>query len=192
MEGSQLDKILKKDPVLMHVYDGIYCSDNLRYPLIKNKLWVINTAKSTDDKGIHWLLIHTLKPDYVEFLCSSKSNYKDFPHITKCIETYSKNIYTFSHRTQETWSTSCATHVLFYSFCVSRFIFGREILKRYFMPYIRKKCLFKAEIFVAECTQQLYGLKDGLTQGLILDLDFLGEQIIDEQKKRKKRNQRKK
>ena len=190
MQGIQIDKILKRDPVIGPIYGGIWCQDTLKYPLTENTLWVLNTALSSDSLGEHWLVIHTLSENSVEYLCSSKTSYKNFPHVAKCIEGYNKTIYSFSHATQTTWSTSCGTHVLFNSFCVSRKIFGKEILKKFFLPYIKKRTLYKAEIFVAEVTQQLFNLRNGLTQKLILDLKFLKQQIKHKKKRVKERRKK--
>lgn len=190
MDGATLEKLLKLDILVGAKFGGLYCSDQLEYPLKPDKIYVINESPSTHPLGTHWQCIHTCRPRYVEFLCSADARYQDLPHVKKCLEHYSDNIYSFPRRVQVEWSSSCALFVLWHAWCVSRRMYGPDIVERFYTPVLPASDLYKQDIMVSCLVETLFHLPKGQSQQLILDVDFLGEQLRHEEKKRRRQRQR--
>lgn len=188
MDGATLEKLLKSDNLVLAKFGGLYCSDNLEYPLRPDKIYVINESPSTHPLGTHWQLIHTCNK--AEFLCSADARYQDLPHVKKCLEEFSDNIYSFPRRVQVEWSSSCSLFVLWHAWCVARKMYGRDIVERFYTPALPPSDLYKQDVMVSCLVETFFHLPKGQSRQLILDVDFLGEQLRHEEKQRQRQQQR--
>ena len=191
MNGKDLVERLQRDELVAEHFGGLFCSDEIQ-DLAPRKVYVCNTATKNEDYG-HFLLYHTMKPNgTVELLCSAATNYKEYPCLYKKLINYAKNtkIYTFPKRMQANYSTSCGNYVSFYSFMACRHIYGPEMYSRFFERYIRQGKIFKCEILCAMVVENVFHCELGLTQDLILDLDFIENQkkYYDREKSKKHDN----
>ena len=185
MENKELERILKKDNVICTYFEGVFNLDNL--PQFQHgRLYIINLATKNDMFG-HFVLIHSMCRNRVEYLCSAKTDFNEYPPLKNRLKLLSNDVYTFPSRVQLDNTTSCSVFCLFFAFMVTRTIYGPQLYKKYFLPY--KNCVYKAEIFVCEVTQRLFKLKKGYTQSLIVDLDFLIGQRKQQQQQEQQQQQ---
>ena len=185
--------ILEKDEIIKPLLAGIFCSDEIQSPLIKNKIWCLN-ASIHSEEGTHWFIIHTLNKDTVEYLCSAGNNFESMPHVAKAIKETGRPVYKFPRPVQIDWSSSCGNFTIWHIYLISRKVYGKEIYDRFYYPN-HPSDRYLNDILVSEAVEVLFHLPLGQSHRLILDLDFIRGQIKgikSRNEQRKKRRKKKK
>ena len=184
MEGGRLETICKTDELIKPLLAGVFCADELVRPLVPGKIYIVNetpcndsvevVSAKTKEPNLHWVILSTVNPLEVEYLCSFAGNWQDIAGIREALTGH--RVYSYPTALQHSTLTGCALYILFEAWMLSRHIFGREIYQRFFLPVVSPAQCYKRDLMVAKTVQTFFQLSPGEISHTLLDLQFLEEQ----------------
>ena len=177
MDGRTIEKVLKKDIYTRRIYQGIYSEDTLK-EVRAGYACVVNSSPA-EKKGEHWFVVSNLRKKNIEFLCSYRSNPKDYPNVYKVLKATGKKITQLPRRLQGDLSSSCGPWCLFFFYCLSRHFSANEISSHFFSSSSSSSSpcskSHRCDVLVTTIVRPLLSIKTPVAQ-LLYNEDFIKAQ----------------
>lgn len=123
MDAETIDKILSRDKFASKIFEGVYARDELSRDLNfkNNKVFgiVVNTAKSTDAEGVHWVTIFKDEDKLIFFDSLGDPPSYSFRNFIKKIKSKRK-IELFNFPIQHYSTSVCGFYCVLFLLYVSR------------------------------------------------------------------------
>ena len=154
MNANEINKIAKNDIFASQIFEGVFSSDTLPQILIKNKCYIMNLDKSTEN-GRHWVLFHCTEK--CTFYFDSFGNKPQTINVYKAMLASTSQIYYNNIQVQSYYTTVCGYHTLVFLFLIARGFEMKEILENF---YDLTGGLYKNDIFSVRFISEIAGIEE--------------------------------
>ena len=178
MNGGELEDSLTNDKLCKRYFLGIYTED-LIPEIAAKKLLIFNESTSKEPLGSHWVLISTIRPNYIDYIDSTGQDPYRLEHVAKVIKSYMsqrKNCKLYRLPClQAHWSSICGAYCLTFAWFLARNQTPADIIKDFYLSNVSHSSLYINDIKTAWFAKTIFSLAQDTTE-LLYNLEFILEQ----------------